>query len=352
MIFDKDSTKLIKGYAIILMLCNHLFPILEWIYEANMYWSIPIGSKSIAALIGGFSKICVSMFAFLTGYGFYYSYKNCCIRVAYFKSIKRLISFLTSYWIIICLVYIPVLAFTGLLKFDTSDFVLNLFAIKTTYIRIAWYVRFYILLVFTFPLLVKFYDIKSKYSFKVKITILIGTLYILRFGVAVLFDDTLIKTILCEYLEYTPIVLVGVLFAEQNLFYKISNMRFWNEKNQIKNLLIILFIWASLFVSRGIAKQVFIVKLDIIYAPIFVFSLWWFSRNMPLMIKKFIQLLGGISTELWFLHAIFFIGSENVQRIAYWPKISVLILIWVVIILMPIALLINKIKSTLMRLIG
>ena len=31
-IFDKNDSMRIKGIAIILMICNHLFPIPEWIY--------------------------------------------------------------------------------------------------------------------------------------------------------------------------------------------------------------------------------------------------------------------------------------------------------------------------------
>ena len=56
------------------MVCNHLFPIPEWIYPENQFISIAIGSKTIAEYVGGFSKICVAIFAFLSGYAMYYTY--------------------------------------------------------------------------------------------------------------------------------------------------------------------------------------------------------------------------------------------------------------------------------------
>ena len=75
-IFDKQSTLHIKGLAIILMVCNHLFPIPEWIYPDNQYISIPLADKSLAAYIGGFSKICVAIFALLTGIAMYHTYSK------------------------------------------------------------------------------------------------------------------------------------------------------------------------------------------------------------------------------------------------------------------------------------
>lgn len=72
--FTIDDTLLIKGVAIILMVCNHLFPIPEWIYPENQFISIAVGSKTLAAYIGGFSKICVAIFAFLSGYAMYFTY--------------------------------------------------------------------------------------------------------------------------------------------------------------------------------------------------------------------------------------------------------------------------------------
>ena len=44
------------------------------------------------------------------------------------------------------------MSISGVLQFKISDFILNLFAIRTSYIRIAWYVRYYIILVVSFPI--------------------------------------------------------------------------------------------------------------------------------------------------------------------------------------------------------
>lgn len=75
-IFDKNDTMRIKGIAIILMICNHLFPISEWIYPENHFYSIAVGDKTLAAYFGSFSKICVAIFALLTGMAMCYTYSK------------------------------------------------------------------------------------------------------------------------------------------------------------------------------------------------------------------------------------------------------------------------------------
>lgn len=62
-------------------------------------------------------------------------------------------------------------------------------------------------------------------------------------------------------------------------------------------------------------------------------------------ITDIIIVLGEYSLELWLLHAIFFIGSERLQTIGYWPKIDVLILIWTLCILFPFAKFYNSLFS-------
>ncbi len=74
--FLARTTAMIKGIAIIMMVCNHFFPIPDWIYSSNQFWSVPVGSKTIAAYIGGFSKACVGIYTLLAGIGVYHKYRQ------------------------------------------------------------------------------------------------------------------------------------------------------------------------------------------------------------------------------------------------------------------------------------
>lgn len=166
--FKKDDTLIGKGVAIILMVCNHLFPIQEWIYPENQYISFMINGKSIAAYFGAGSKVCVAIFAFLSGVGLFFIYSKSTIKNGYVQTLKRLKPFYFTYWVILTGVYIPLMSLCGLFKFDLVEIIANYIGYQTTYCKIAWYVRFYLELIITFPVYIYIYIWLFKENYKNK----------------------------------------------------------------------------------------------------------------------------------------------------------------------------------------
>ena len=85
--FDRAITKYIKGIAIMLMVAHHLFT------SSEMY------STNITAF-GKACKICVGIYAFLTGYGYFYSKDK-----SYKNSLKHIIHLLERYWLQMILIF-------------------------------------------------------------------------------------------------------------------------------------------------------------------------------------------------------------------------------------------------------
>lgn len=345
--FSSKETLFIKGVAILLMITNHLYPIQEWIYHGNEFIGIQIGQKSLEAYIGSFGKICVGIFAFLSGFGLWYIYSKRGILKGYIYNIKKLSCFLRTYWIIMFAIYIPVMEYIGIYRFDIKELCLNLLAYKTTYIRVAWYVRFYLELILTFPIYIYILNFIRKniynYNSIINEIILIICIYILR----IILDGVNINLYLIEYLEYTPIVILGYSFAAHSIFLKINVKveHFINRLNKFIRYIIWGTIISIIFILRGLINEINNINMDIIYVPIFIYILLKVKNEIKsYILNRGIILLGVYSTELWFLHAIFFIGDYNIQKIAYWPKISIIILIWVLVLLVPIAILINKLS--------
>ena len=350
--FDSNVTLMIKGIAIILMVCNHLFPIFDWIYPENMYISIPIGNKNLAAYIGGFSKICVSIFALLTGISMYYCYTKKGLKGGYSYSLRKLPRFFLTYWLILVWVYIPIMLCAGVYNFDIKELILNLFGYKTTYCRIAWYVRFYLELVLTFPIFCFVKSLLGKLDF-IKISWLVPAIVIsipllLRVIILGLGIDGIIVYYIDEYLSYVPIVLAGYFIAEYKLFDKA-----YNKLNSFSPLIVCVgsfFALTFCFLGRGILTRIKVINTDLFFAPLFILILWLLVN---LIGKKVLFdgliVLGKYSLEIWFLHAIFFIGNSNIQHLAYWPKVDILILIWVVFICLVVAILFRKIEELIIR---
>lgn len=98
--FSKKDSLAVKGIAIILMIFHHCFieiPVLE-------QYGVSFGtlSKETVVWICLWFKICVSLFAFVSGYGLYTSYKkNSGSKVEWV--LRRLIKTLSGFWIVFVL---------------------------------------------------------------------------------------------------------------------------------------------------------------------------------------------------------------------------------------------------------
>lgn len=350
--FSANDTLLIKGVAIILMVCNHLYPTLDWIYPQNMYFSLPFAGKTVAAYIGGFGKLCVAMYTFLTGIGMFYTYSKLQLLGGYKHTIKKLLRIYLSYWSIVIIVFIPTMIFVGVFKWDAYDLLLNLLCVRTSYVIVAWYLLLHCLITVTFPIyLVLMKNNKQRFKNSILNPWLFGELIFL-FIMNFILNTWLIQLeqidAISTYFTYMPIVLIGYYVAEKNIFVKL--VEFSSEKWKINKLrlgIIYLVVCIGICLARGVLKNFIYINMDTIYAPMFVYCMWEILNILYLkqIFNSLLGLLGQYSTEIWFLHAIFFIGNAYVQSIGYWPRISILILIWVLIMLMPIAMLFQKIDD-------
>lgn len=190
--------------------------------------------------------------------------------------------------------------------------------------------------------------LKNKRYNAIGITIRVGLLLILgvvKVGLSFIKSDSIMLEMLREYVDYTPIVLLGYYFGEVNayehFFMKVKKICLLN------NLFAEMILFAVVFLARGAVKDIVLFKADILYTPIIVYILWRFIFRCCGLCYEVMSLLGKYSLEIWFLHAIFFIGSESVQKIAYWPKYSVLILFWTLCILLPVAFIFQLVKDLL-----
>ena len=126
-----NETKVIKGVALLLMLIHHFFSFPDWINSGNEFIGIPFLESTIEFYIGTFGKMCVTIFLFLTGYGLFYSYQK---RDAYPYSLKKLGVFLINYWLILCLIFIPLQLLNSSFEFSLKSFIVNLVGLSSDYI--------------------------------------------------------------------------------------------------------------------------------------------------------------------------------------------------------------------------
>ena len=92
----KDKTQIIKGIAILLMVAHHCL-IGEFYLKPDPFLSTLFGHKLVSL-----TKMCVGLFTFFVGYGYFFSSQN---KVSY--TIQHITKLLKNYWIVLFLIAIP-----------------------------------------------------------------------------------------------------------------------------------------------------------------------------------------------------------------------------------------------------
>ena len=150
--FSCNYTTAIKGIAIILMIVHHSLGLPESWFEPGLgYGQIAIGGKMLYQWVGNPTKICVSVFAFLTGWS-YWKHKTYTWRY----SARKCLQLLFQYWLVLFLVFYPCgYAISRYVPLSKREVLWNVFSIHYRAVSFSWYVLFYILCMITLPILIK-----------------------------------------------------------------------------------------------------------------------------------------------------------------------------------------------------
>lgn len=141
---SKNTTKSIKGIALIMMFIHHLFTFPDYWIEGVYYPWLILHSNGFNLS----SKLCVSIFCFLTGYFYFFAKKK---NIKY--SVRKVTDLLCAYWI----VFIPlaIIALINGYEYSALEFFNELIAARRETMIFCWYVLFYIGMMFIFPLVAK-----------------------------------------------------------------------------------------------------------------------------------------------------------------------------------------------------
>lgn len=337
--FTVDYTNMLKGVALLFLLCNHFCVVKDWITPPNTLIDFDIKGKPLLGYVGAFGKICVAIWAFLSGVGAYYSYKNKMSK-AYKSNLIRLANLMIQYMFILLLVFVPIIAafrpeFVGIeYNLSIKHIIYNIFACDAEYDKAAWYMRFYIMYVLSFPL---FMIIKKqiRYTILFYVGIFLFFLFIPKafclINKNIMIGSVPLMQVLGEYCNYIIIVWEGYLIAEYQLFEKIQN-----RVGERTNIVISIGLLITAMALRSFAKSVNIgvvnIYTDILITPFVVYVFFIFFQNSIDKIKRLFIYIGKASMVVWLVHWIFNVGVPQIQAVAYFPRLSYLVIIWILII--------------------
>lgn len=346
--FDRTMTLYIKGIALLCMLVHHFFTFPDRYVAGIEYPYLDLFARFFQAPM----KICVSSFAFLTGYFYYFNKKK---TLAY--SLKKDFQLLISYWVAF-LVLLGLSALAGF-QFRWENIVAEMLTLRKDLMVDSWYVQFYLVAMVMLPLAVRLLPKNGPASYLVGL----GVPVILLTLLAEIFPGR-IATIAQTQRQWFTSIMVGYLAARNDLFagyFDPIRDRLTKKWQKILcGLALMGFamvtrrfftygIFGMVFLSRNYTFQIY---MDVLYAPLFIYGVITCLQQIRLTkwMEKILASIGRLSLPMWFAHGLFFSSAKEVfQPIAFLPKEPLAVFVWATLLTYILAWCMDKITNLILR---
>jgi hypothetical protein len=324
--FTKKDTLIVKGMAILLMFFHHLFAFPDRLNGGSSF--IPlfyIGGTSIEEVVASVGNICVAIFLFLSGFGIYMKIVNSKENVISII-VKQLKKLYINYWIIF-IIFVPVSFFVGIRSSNFDELFNNLIGYSSTYDGEWWFFSVYVLAMLTYPISIKIIRRSSISSIVCIMLMSVGSRTILpRLAGIDLFLDftqTFFYNEISFLLNYLPSFLMGCTFAKFNLFSKIKQL--FKENNLDIAIVYILILVGIIYLRYSLYDPVY---YDYLFAHEYILETVHVVSFLKL--DKVFAVLGKHSSNMWLMHSFF--CYQYFQFLVYYPKITVIIVVWLAVI--------------------
>lgn len=346
---ERNATNILKGVALIFMFIHHFFTFPEFYVDGISYPYL----EGFARLFSEPFKICVSIFAFLTGYFYVFAKKK---NLKY--SLKKATDVWITYLAFFLLLLIPAVAL-GCWDGSVKNFLLEAVGLAKPNMIFCWYVDFYILAILFLPL----YHLAAKKHLLTALLIGIAA----PICVIAVITDRLhipyenIEKLVFDFLTWFPCIASGYIFARFGLFEKWFDFLFKrNIKLKGLRIAIYLILMGIAFMGRYYLHEIrfnisiftVTIPFDFLLAPVFIYGLLnlyyefpWKKALLP------VSVIGKYSLGMWFVHCVFFnICKDYTQPILYFPKNPLLVLLWGLLICLVLSFAVTKAVAPLLKL--
>ena len=311
-----ETSAILKGLAILMMLFHHCCGYSNWVIIPDIRFSC----ATIGLALN--SKLCVSIFAFLTAYAFFFHRDKSHIYV-----LRKIIVFLCHYWMILLFVYLS----AAYLLADFSLLPLFLCDILPTkaagLMQFAWYVTFYAMLMLLLPYLNAAEKAKG-ILFQTVFPILSGALF-----------SFFLKSADLQGSSFVCAVLMGHFCAKFNIINRLVSL--FCQKSAVTRLaagiasLLLFYAWFRLPANRSLSFLFMQGSL----LPLILSLLLLQPLLKKLRLLAILNFLGKHSMNIWFLHCLFFADATKAlfQPLIYWSNTPALVVLSTLLLCLPIA---------------
>lgn len=315
-----QKTNQLKSIAILMMLCLHLF---NRDYQGLFQPLIFIGSQPLSYYISLFSDACVPIFAFVSGYGLYFSYVNS--HVAYPKKNKeRTKKLYLRYWVILILFVVLLGLILDKEGYPGSwqKFFLSFSGVKTFYNGAWWFLTIYILFIFTSRFWFNLLEKINPYLYLGGLFIIYVIAFYLRVYKSNIFDNSILQWFhtqgalyFCTLFQF----MLGAFALKYHWHDRVSKLFIKIRGGNFIAMLGIL----TLVVFHGLIPN-FIVAPFTALGFIFIFL----QMKLHKSVERSLDFFTPHSTNLWLVHMFFYM--VYFKEFIYAPQNPILIFAWLV----------------------
>lgn len=332
---SKETSTVIKGIAILMMLWYHLFGIseLEDLCTPLLY----INGKALVAYIAQASYP-VTFFLILSGYGLTYIYKQQRLNVK--SQAKRLMKLFIHYWLVL-LIFVTIGHFINPAVYPQNilHVIANIIGIRCTYNGETWFLLPYaIVSLSSYWIIMYVYHLNSKKGIALTLFFYAIVFLFARHLGNNLPNDPVWETLLIQpvyFVQLTFYFSLGIILyrcLEKEPIFKYENP----------------YIYMLLLVCTIVVKSMFKITIaDGLYAFAFIWCFIHLSLNK--YIRKILYELGHRSMVMWMTHTFF--SVYLFQDFIYGFKYPLLIFLMLVIITFVTAIPIMYISGKILKLI-
>lgn len=330
----KEDSAALKGVAILLMVFVHCFRSADLLEEFEIVFR-GMSSQQVLDFIP-YGKICVSIFAFISGYGLMYSYtvnkKTKSLSVRGWTA-SHVLKTLSGFWFVSVLFYVVFIIISqgnfndwgetaadraAAILVDIAGFsgIMNTTSLNGTW----WYMSAAVIYVLFLPF---FADLLERYGVLFCIALCAAVPRI--FGIEYQGGNSV--------LTFWSVFMTGALFYRYELFDK---FREWNPINQ--NTLNHIFKFLLLIILIILGKKSFLqIQLPLYWEycfalvaiPVILFCSEYLFKIKP--VQKILVLLGKHSMNIWLIHT-FVRDRDRIRDVIYSMKEAILIFLVILLI--------------------
>jgi len=305
----------LKSIAILMMLCLHLF---NRDYKELFQPLVFIGNQPLSYYISLFSDACVPIFAFVSGYGLYFKFRQ--KKQSYYSdNLTRLKKLYLNYWIIILLFPVILGLVLGFDGYPGSWFklILNVTAIDPSYNGASWFLTTYILFVLTSGLWFTLLEKLNPIIFLLTLLIIYLIAFYFRIYNSAIFENRVFDWVHRQSALYFCTLFQFMLGAFALKFDWNDKVTRFFKQFRFKNTIILLCI-AFLIAAHGVVQN-FVVAPFTGLAFIFLFL----QLDLRELLNKIIDFFTPHSTNIWLVHMFFYMiyFPDFIYSVKYVPLI-------------------------------